>query len=341
MKRMRILLAILILLTVWSCRVEPPEEKEIEKSKDIIKVTIEGLIYPSEDRKIISPVTARVKKIYKSTGDYVRKGEVILELDIKDLERKYRQALINYKISKIRYEEFYPPQRITASDVAINNAKEDLLKSYELYKKGYISLSELHSAEIRYETLLKSRKESEYTYRKDSYLLQKKRKEALENLKKAKIALEEAKEALKYRYIISPISGFIAKLFPIEGQEIFRNDEIGEIINIDKVKLKGAFFPGTYQFLKVGMEGDVKCFTVPAYLGKAKIEKLVPIVDPTFGRMVLYMTLDNRNYILQPQTKCLISFKFKPEEVGAMGLDLPKEGNEIFIKSNIKSKKLK
>ena len=320
-----------------SCKVEPPEAKEIKKSKDMVKVTIEGIIYPSKEIKLVAPITAKVKKIYKHPGDRVKAGDVILELDMNDAERKYRKALINYRIAKIRLKEISPYKR--SNEVTLNNAREELLKTYEFYKKGYVSLYELKTAEDRYENLLNSKKSRKYEYNRELILVEKKRKEALENLKKAELELEKAKETLRNKYVKSPISGFLAKLIPLEGQDIFRNDVIGEIINLDKVRLKGAFAPGTYPFLHTGMVGEVKCFTVPAYIGNGTVEEIVPIVDPKIGRMILYMILDNRDYILQPKTKCIISFKFKLEEVRAMGFDIPEEKKEkeIHIKSKIKS----
>jgi multidrug resistance efflux pump len=256
-----------------------------------------------------------------------------------DAEREYKKALINYRIAKIRLKEIFPHKK--SNEVALNNARDELLKTYELYKKGYVSLYELKTAEDKYENLLNGEKSRKYEYRRELISAEKKRKEALENLKKAELELEKAKERLKSRYVKSPIDGFLAKLLPLEGQEIFRNDVIGEIINLDQVKLKGAFFPGTYPFLHTGMVGEVKCFTVPAYIGNGTVEEIIPVIDPEIGRMVLYMTLDNKDFILQPKTKCIISFKFKPGEVGAMGLEFSEESKEIYVKSKIKSDELK
>jgi len=322
-----------------SCKVEPPEAKEIKKSKNMIKVTIEGIIYPSQDIKLVAPMTAKVKKIYKHPGDRVKAGDIILELDMSEVERKYREALINYKIAKIRLKEIFPHKE--NNEVALNNAKEELLKSYELYKKGYISLYELKTTENRYESLLNSEESRKNEYKRELASVKKKKKEALENLKKTELELEKVKEMLKNKYVRSPINGFLTKLTPLEGQEIFKNDVIGEIINLDRVKLKGAFFPGTYPFLHSGMTGEIKCFTVPAYIGNGTIEEIIPVVDPRIGRMILYMTIDNKDYILQPKTKCIISFKFKLEEVRAMGFDVPAEEKEIYVKSKIKSDELK
>ena len=238
-----------------------------------------------------------------------------------------------------RLKEIFPYKK--SNEVALNNAREELLKTYELYKKGYVSLYELKTVEDKYENLLNNEKSREYEYKRELILSEKKKKEALENLKKAELELEKAKKTLKNKYVKSPINGFLAKLTPLEGREIFKNDVIGEIINLDRVKLKGAFFPGTYPFLHTGMVGEVKCFTVPAYIGNGTVQEIIPVIDPEIGRMVLYMTLDNKDFILQPKTKCIISFKFKPGEVGAMGLEFSEESKEIYVKSKMKSDELK
>ncbi len=332
-------LVVLLFLALVSCSVKPPEEKEIKEGKNKIEIVFEGVIYPSKSFKIVSPLSARIEKIYKHNGDRVKKGDKIIKFDMRSLEIEYKKALIDYRIAKIKAESvgffgFTPQNR-----VILNNAKNQLLKTYNLYKNGYLSLSELRKAEDRYETVLDKVLSNERSYRTLLLERKKKMKEGEENVKKAYLNLKKIESKLRFEYIKSPMSGFLVNLKVNQGDFVGQNDVLGEVIDIDKVRLKGAFFPGTYRFLHIGMIGKVQCLTTPAYNGVGAIEEISPVVDPTTGRMSLFMTLKNENYILQPGTKCLITFTFRKKDVEAMGIEA--ESKKIYIRSKIKSHEIK
>ncbi len=328
-----------LLFVLVSCSVKPPEEKEIKKAKNKIEIVFEGVIYPSKSFKIVSPVSARIEKLYKHNGDRVKKGDRIIKFDMKSLEIEYRKALIDYKIARIKAETLGLGGFATQDRVILNNAKDRLLKTYNLYKHGFVSLSELKKAEDWYESILDRVLTNERNYKALLLERKKREKEAEENVKKAYLGLKKIENELRFEYIKSPMSGFLVNLKVNQGDFVGRNDVLGEVINIDKVKLKGAFFPGTYRFLHVGMIGKVQCLTTPAYTGIGAIEEISPVVDPTTGRMSLYMTLKNKNYILQPGTKCLITFTFKRKDVEAMGIEV--QSKKIYIRSQIKSHEIK
>ncbi len=333
------LLGFFIVFTLLSCSVTPPEKKEIKKSKNKIEIVFEGVIYPSKSHKIVSPISARIKKVYIQNGDSVKAGEKLIEFDDSNAQIDYKKALIDYKIAKIKAQKIYTPFIAYNTRVLIDNAKEKLLKIYLLYKKGYTSLSELKNAENEYENLINSVNVQRNDFYSNSASRFKSQKEAEEAVKKALLEVERLRHILKYRYIKSPINGIVVGLKILSGTTVGQNDILGEIMNIDRVKLKGAFFPGTYRFLRVGMLAKVQCLTTPTYEGIGAIEKISPVVDPATGRMSLYMTLKNKNYILQPGTKCLITFTFKKKDVKAMGLDV--ESKKIYIRSKIKSSAIK
>lgn len=333
------LFGLFVVFTLLSCSVTPPEKKEIKKSKNKIEIVFEGVIYPSKTHKIVSPISSRIKKIYINNGDSVKTGEKLIEFDDSNAQIDYKQALIDYKIAKIKARKIYTPFVNYSTKVLIRNAKEKLLKIYALYKKGYTSLSELKNAENEYENLINSVNVQHNDFYSNSASRFKRQKESEEAVEKAFLEVERLKNILQYRYIKAPINGIVVGLNILTGTTVSQNDILGEIININRVKLKGAFFPGTYRFLRVGMLGEVQCLTTPTYEGVGAIEKISPVVDPKTGRMSLYMTLKNKNYILQPGTKCLITFTFKKKDVRAMGLDV--KSKKIYIRSKIKSRAIK
>ena len=85
--------------------------------------------------RVGSRVSGLVKNIYANVGDYVRKGQIIAELEPSELQAKYNQAQAAYQNAKANFEY----------------AKLDLERQESLLKQNYISQNQLDLAEKSFE----------------------------------------------------------------------------------------------------------------------------------------------------------------------------------------------
>ncbi len=132
-RSVRMLAFILVVISLGCAK--PPEEKEIKKSKDTIEIVFEGVITPSREEKLLSPISGKISRINLNKEKKVEKNQVIAEFDRRELELAYRKARADYEKSVIAAKYYNPVY--SANRVVIDNAKERLLKTYDLYKAEY------------------------------------------------------------------------------------------------------------------------------------------------------------------------------------------------------------
>jgi macrolide-specific efflux system membrane fusion protein len=85
--------------------------------------------------RVGSRVSGLVKNIYANVGDYVKKGQIIAELEPSELQAKYNQAYANWQNAITNFEY----------------AKLDLERQKSLIKQNYISQNQVDLAEKSFE----------------------------------------------------------------------------------------------------------------------------------------------------------------------------------------------
>lgn len=330
---------IFILITAlffFNCA-KQPEEKEIKKAKDTIEVVFEGIIIPYKEEKIVSPISGKIQKVYIEKGKRVDRNQKLAEFDKYELRLNYNKARADYEkaVIAIRY---YEPDYIV-NRVLINNAKERLLKTYELYKANMASLAELKAAEDNYMSAVMADINATRVKMREDFERSKMKSQGIKDIEKARYEMEHAKYKMLHSDIFSPIDGFLTEFNVYTGQNLSEGETIGTIVNIDKVFLKGAISPGTYKYIKPGMTVNISCITVPPIKLEGIIGEISPIIDPQSGRMSLYIPLSNRDYLLQPGVKCLISKLMPKSQVKESGLDIKEE--KVHVKSDLRSPDIK
>ncbi len=96
-----------------------------------------GIIKPmvGAEVRVGSRVSGLVKSLHANVGDYVKKGQIIAELEPSELEAKYNQSLAALNNTKANYEY----------------AKLDLERQKSLLKQNFISQNQLDLAEKTFE----------------------------------------------------------------------------------------------------------------------------------------------------------------------------------------------
>lgn len=96
-----------------------------------------GIIKPmvGAEVRVGSRVSGLVKSLHANVGDYVKKGQIIAELEPSELEAKYNQSLAALQNAKANYEY----------------AKLDLERQKSLLKQNFISQNQLDLAEKTFE----------------------------------------------------------------------------------------------------------------------------------------------------------------------------------------------
>jgi len=162
-----------------------------------------GSIEPESMVDISAQVSARIIALPFDEGDEVRKGDVVVRLDDRDLA-----AALDAARARARAEE----ARLTGAEADLAEARAEQTRQQGLYETKDISLAALEASEARYK-------------RAESNLAQ-----ITESIEIAKAQIRQAEKDLDNTVITSPIDGVVTAL----------NADVGELVVIGTLNNPGS-----------------------------------------------------------------------------------------------------
>lgn len=168
------------------------ETGKVELAKIVQKVNATGKIQPKTQVNISADVSAKITRLEVKEGDWVEKGQFLVELD-----RERYVASLESEEANVRSAQ--AQAKLVQENV--KQAKRVLDRAKEVVEKQLDSQSVLDSAEAAYEVEV-ARYES-----------------ALQQVERSRGLLKQAQDALSKTTIYAPMSGTVSKL----------NKELGEI----------------------------------------------------------------------------------------------------------------
>lgn len=319
-----------VLIVVTSCA-KPPEEKQIKKSADKISIQLEGSVLATE-MDLIAPSDGEVKKLHVKNGDNVGDNAEILAYDKKLLKLAVDRLVSQLEAQQSTIKDVEEMIKgLTEQESIIANAKETLKNVSYLMTVGAATKVELIGAENAYAAALERRDSVQEQKLAQGHEV-KRMKSAIELLE---IDLKIARHNLAQADFRAPISGYVSELTVNEGQQLSRNQKIGKLVNIDKVVLKAGLASGLLPYVKEQQVTKITFLTVPQYKRTAVITRIIPVVDPKVGRMILEIELDNPDYILQPNTKALVTLLLSDDEQKQLSKTYLRNGRKkVMIQSD-------
>jgi len=181
--------------------------------------------------KVGSRVSGLLQKLHFNIGDEVRTGELIAELDDRDLRARVAQAEAGLQVAEARLtllRRGSRPQEIAQIQMAVRDAEANLSlaeKQFQrqsaLYKEKLVARDTLDVAEKNLDAagakVLSTGEQLELVKKK---FLPEDLQMAEAQVKQARASLELARTQLSYTRIVAPIGGMIASVSTQEGEAI-------------------------------------------------------------------------------------------------------------------------
>ena len=177
--------------------------------------------------KIGSRISGRVEKIHVAVGDRVEKGQVVVELDSRELEGNARKAEADLKLA--------------TKSLELSQANYQRIDS--LFQKGALALAqkevaekELASAQAQYETSRKA-------------------------------VWENAQTQLSYAFLRSPISGTVASVTTQEGETVSAGNQAPTfvtIVDLNRLQIDVYVDETDIAKIRVGMPAQIVADAFPS-----------------------------------------------------------------------------
>jgi len=267
---------LILLLTIISCSSQDKEEYKYSPpkvkvrsyevayfQKDTLRV-FPGTVISKETSLITAKVTGYIKKINFKTGDIFKKGDILVEIDSKELNQKVEFATYNLQEAENGLKQAEIALEIAQSNYSKALSQYDLLeKTYIRYKNLYetesVSKHEFDEIVAKYNVA----KEEKNIAHKQMSLAEEKVLQAALKRNQAKALLEEAYIFLNYTKLKAPYDGVVL-------------EKLSDIGNI-------ASFQGP--ILKVGtLENEILVNVPESFFKQVKIEDEVLIDIPSLNK---------------------------------------------------------
>ncbi len=231
-------MAVLIVVSTTACfnkgnaaqeRIKPVKTVEVKEQESPAIISYSGIVGPSELKKLAFKSNGRAGKIHAKEGQYVKKGDMLMELESQDLQyalaaskgqlgaaqSAYEKALNGASPEELRNAELNVKKAQDAYDYVISNCK----KVEALYNSGAIPKNELDKVKLEADI-----KESEYNQARE--LLNQVKNGARSEDKKALLnQLEQAKADYDYKagllkdaVMVSDIEGYVVDILYEKGE---------------------------------------------------------------------------------------------------------------------------
>jgi HlyD family secretion protein len=189
---------------------------------DLVEIVVApGQIEPRRKVDLSAKIAARIVELPFDEGQEVKKGDVLIKLDSRDLESRLRSVQASYEAQRAQMlvdQESMQQQKssLRASAATLEQANSVFARQEKLLKSKDISQATFDEYECKMEEQKGRHQASEHALKAAVLRL----KVMEHNLKSSKEKIEQAKEELSYTTIVSPMDGIVTRINAEEGEMV-------------------------------------------------------------------------------------------------------------------------
>jgi RND family efflux transporter MFP subunit len=239
------------------------------------------LIQPYQEADIGSQVVGVIDRVYVERGDFVTKGQALVQLNA-DVERAALQA------AKLRAEA---TAELKAAASNHEFAQKKKIRAEDLYRNNFVSLQASDQAST------------------EAQVAEMRLRQAREAQRLAQQALAQAEALLTQRTIKSPLSGVVVERYLSEGERV-ENKPVLKVATVDPLKVEVIVPASYFSKIKHGMSATVRPDLADVEARTAKVVVVDRVIDPASNSFRVRLELPNPNNSVPPGLRCKVAFDF-------------------------------
>jgi len=313
-------LILLICLAVTGCRGKKEEAEGPVVTVDVAPVLLsqiqqtvrgDGLIYPKQQAAIVPKIAAPIRKALVQRGAKVKAGQLLVELENRDLAGAAVESRGTYDQAQATYEttaNATVPQELQKAELDARAAKDafDAAQAVfdnrqRLFREGAIAEKDVNDSRAQ---LSAARTTSETAQKKlqdlQGFARDQELKAASAQRDAARGRFESAQAQLNYSRITSPIDGVVTDLPFYAGETPASGQPIVTVMDITQVIVRTHVPPARAALLKVGNEASIIGAGGIPY--PAKVSQVSPALDAANSTVEVWVHADNKDNELRPGT---------------------------------------
>jgi multidrug efflux pump subunit AcrA (membrane-fusion protein) len=298
----------------------------------------DGVLFPQDQANVIPKITAPVQKFFVRRGDHVKQGQLLAELENRDLLAAVAESKsgIDQAESNLRATEgAVVPEAIAkaqtdleAARQARDGAKSVLDSRQQLFKEGALAGRQVDESRLAY-----AQAESQYQAA-DQHLKtlqsvgkQEQIKGAAAQVQTAKAHYESQQAQVAYSRVVSPMAGVIADRPLNEGDIAAPGTPLLTIMDISRVVARVNVPQAEASSVKVGQTAIITQ-TDSSEQTEGKVTVVSPSTDPNTTTVQVWVQIQNTGEKLKPGTTVhasIVTEAYKAASVVPVAAILPGE----------------
>jgi HlyD family secretion protein len=268
------------------------EARELQRSVEAV-----GTLDPNEEVAVSNQVEGTVEHLLVDLGDAVHAGQVIAQLDTRELELNVHQqeAALQQELARVgltepggAFDEAATSQ-VRQAEAAFADAKIRLERTKKLAESGVIAQQQLDAQQAQYDGAEASVRSSRETVRN-----------IRASITARRAALSLAQKKLADAKVVAPLAGFIKDRPAAAGQFLKANSPVVTIVQNNPLKLHSEVPESAVAYVRVGRPVEFHVDAFPEQAFEGRISRLAPSVDQQSRTLKLEAIVNNTNGRLKP-----------------------------------------
>ena len=284
-------------------------------------VSADAVVFPLEQAAVAPKISAPIKKFYVQRGTHVKKGQLLAELENKDLSAAAESSKGDFEQADASYVTIVGaslPQQIQKAEldaVAAKSSFEAQQKVYEsrkeLFQQGAIPRRDMDAAEVAF---LQARSQNEQAQKQLADLQRVGKQQTLKSAEGSRMSAEArmrgAQAQLSYSRITSPIDGVVTDRPLYEGDPATANQPILTVMNISCLIAKAHVPQSEAALLRVGNSAELKIPGLDEPI-KGRVSLVSPALDPGSTTIEVWVEATKPDPALKPGMSVQLSMTAK------------------------------
>ena len=237
-----------------------------------VEINLTGSVVSDNQKMMTSRYMGYVKNMAVSEGDIVKKGQLLYEIDSKEIESAERQ--VDLGISQARLA-------LQMNTNQYNNVVTNLARHERLYKKKMVSKYELETLQLAEKNL------------KDMVKIAKKQVEQAEAKK------EEVLNQYNYLKIQAPNDGVIVAKKLNEGEMAIPGMPAVILTDLSRLKIVAEISETQLKYINLGKAVDIEIPSM-GFVTTGKISSIIPSSNPMTHKFKIKMEFDSKGHSVYP-----------------------------------------
>jgi HlyD family secretion protein len=284
-------------------------------------VSTEAVVYPLQQATVAPKITSTVKEFLVQRGSRVKKGQLLVILENKDLAAAAESSKGDFQQADAAYTTTVNagvPQQLQKAELDALSAKlafEAAQKVYdsrkELLEQGALPRREFDSAEV---ALAQALSLNEQAQRQLADLQRLGKEQALKSAQGSRLSAEGkyrgAEALLSYSEIRSPIDGVVTDRPLYVGDLATANQPILTVMDLSRLIAKSHVPQSEAAVLKVGNPAELKVAGLDEAV-KGRVSLVSPALDPGSTTIEVWVEASKPNPALKPGMTVEVSMTAK------------------------------